>query len=67
MKVEIEATYTCELNEADAEIVREYAEKYQYDLELAVWYCYQLGKINLYNNSVETDFLIEKIISVENE
>ena len=67
MKAEVEAKvlYTCELSETDAEIVREYAEKYQCDLELAVWHCYAFGKINLYNNSVESDFSTEEVISVE--
>ena len=67
MKVEVEARvlYTCELSEADAETVREYAEKHQCDLELAVWHCYTFGKINLYSSSVESDFSTEEIISVE--
>lgn len=67
MKVEVEAKvlYTCELSEADTKIVREYAEKYQCDLELAVWHCYAFGKINLYNNSVESDFSTEEVVSVE--
>ena len=68
MKVEVKAEvlYTCELNETDAEIVRECAKKYQCDLESAVWHCYAFGKIDLYNNSVESDFSTEEIISVEN-
>ena len=67
MKVEVKAKvlYTCELSEADAEIVREYAEELQCDLELAVWHCYVFGKINLYNNSVESDFSTEEVVSVE--
>lgn len=67
MKVEVEAKvlYTCELSETDAEIVREYAEELQCDLELAVWHCYVFGKINLYNNSVESDFSTEEVVSVE--
>ena len=67
MKVEVEAKvlYTCELSEADAEIVREYAEELQCDLESAVWHCYIFGKINLYDRSVESDFSTEEVISVE--
>ena len=67
MKVEVEAKvlYTCELSETDAEIVREYAEEHQCDLELAGWHCYVFGKINLYNNSVESDFSTEEVVSVE--
>ena len=68
MKVEVEAKvlYTCELSGVDAEIVQEYAEEHQCDLELAVWHCYQFGKINLYDSSVESDFSTEEVISVEN-
>lgn len=67
MKVEVEAKvlYTCDLSETDTETVREYAEKHQCDLELAVWQCYICGKINLYDNSVESDFSTEEIILVE--
>ena len=67
MKVEVEAKvlYTCELSETDAEIVREYAEEHQCDLELAVWHCYVFGKISLYDNSVESDFSTEEVVSVE--
>lgn len=67
MKVEVEAKvlYTCDLNKTDAEIVREYAEEHQCDLESAVWQCYTFGKINLYDNSVESDFSTEEIILVE--
>lgn len=67
MKVEVEAkvTYTCELSQEDEEIVRKYAEKLECDLELAVWHCYVNGTIHLYDNSVESDFSTEEIISVE--
>ena len=67
MKVEVEARvlYTCELNETHAEIVREYAEKHKCGLEFAVWHCYCCGEINLYTNSVESDFSTEEVISVE--
>ena len=68
MKVEVEAKvlYTCELHEDDAEIVREYAEKHQCSLEEAVWRCYINDTINLYSESIESDFSTEEIISVEN-
>ena len=67
MKVEVEARvlYTCELSAEDEEIVRKYAEELECDLELAVWHCYVNGTINLYNNSVESDFSTEEILNVE--
>ena len=67
MKAEVktEVLYTCELNETDAEIVREYAEKHKCSLEFAVLHCYCFGEINLYANSVESDFSTEEVISVE--
>lgn len=64
-KVKAEVLYTCELNETDAEIVREYAEKHKCSLEFAAWHCYCFNEINLYNNSVESDFSTEEVISVE--
>lgn len=64
-KVKAEVLYTCELNEMDAEIVREYAKKHKCSLEFAVWHCYCFNEINLYNNSVESDFSTEEVISVE--
>lgn len=67
MKVEVEArvTYTCYLSQEDEQTVREYAEKLECDLELAVWHCYVNGTIHLYDNSVESDFSTEEIILVE--
>ena len=65
MKLEVEAriNYTCFLSEEDAQIVREYAEEHNIDLDLAVWRCYQNGSITLYNNdTIESDFSTEEII-----
>lgn len=67
MKVEVEAKviYTCYLSQEDEEIVREYAEENECDLETAVWECYCDSKIGLYYNSTESDFSTEEILSVE--
>ena len=67
MKAEVKAEvlYTCELSETDAEIVRKYAEKHKCSLEFAAWHCYCFNEINLYTNSVESDFSTEEVISVE--
>lgn len=67
MTVEVEAKvlYICDLSDTDAEIVQEYAEEHQCDIELALWRCYQAGKIDLYKNSVESDFSTEEIFLIE--
>jgi hypothetical protein len=67
MKVEVEAkvTYTCELSEEDEQTVREYAEERGVDFCTAVWICYAKNEIGLYDNSTESDFSTEEILSVE--
>jgi uncharacterized protein (UPF0276 family) len=67
MKVEVEArvTYTCYLSQEDERTVRKYAEENECDFEVAIWNCYVNGTIHLYDNSVESDFSTEEIISVE--
>ena len=61
--VEVEASvmYTCELTTEDEEKVKEFAEESDVDLAVAVWELYSVGEINLYKNSVESDFSTERI------
>lgn len=61
--VEVTASvmYTCELTTEDEEKVKEFAEENDVDLEVAVWELYSVGEINLYKNSVESDFSTERI------
>lgn len=67
MTVEVEArvTYTCYLSEEDEQTVRNYAEEEQCDFEAAVWQCYIQNKISLYDNSTESEFSTEEVLSVE--
>lgn len=61
--VEVTASvmYTCELTTEDEEKVKEFAEENDVDLAVAVWELYSVGEINLYKNSVESDFSTERI------
>ena len=53
--------YTCELTEEDEEKVKIYAEENDMTLTEAVDALYCAGEINLYKNSVESDFSTESI------
>lgn len=61
--VEVTASvmYTCELTEEDEEKVKAYAEENEVTLAYAVDMLYSSGEINLYKNSVESDFNTETI------
>lgn len=61
--VEVTASvmYTCELTSEDEERVKAFAEENDIDLAVAVWELYSVGEINLYKNSVESDFSTERI------
>ncbi len=53
--------YTCELTTEDEEKVRAFAEENDVELASAVGELYSVGEINLYKNSVESDFSTERI------
>jgi hypothetical protein len=53
--------YTCELTEEDEEKVKAFAEENDVELSVAVWELYSVGEINLYKNSVESDFSTESV------
>lgn len=53
--------YTCELTEEDEKKVKAFAEENDVELEVAIWELYSVGEINLYKNSVESDFSTESI------
>lgn len=61
--VEVTASvmYTCELTAEDEEKVKAYAEENDVTLPFAVDELYSVGEINLYKNSVESDFHTETI------
>ena len=61
--VEVTASvmYTCELTEEDEEKVKAFAEENEVELAIAVWELYSVGEINLYKNSVESDFSTERV------
>lgn len=54
-------SYACELTEEDEEKVKVFAEENNVDLATAVSELYSMGEINLYKNSVESDFSTESI------
>lgn len=64
--VTAEVQYCCELSEEDSQKVIEYAKENKCDYERAVWelYCWH-NKIDLYENSHESDFSTENIDEVE--
>ena len=65
--VEATVTYACWLSEEDEQKVRDYIGDTDLSIEDAVWELYGAGKIELYNNSTESDFSTNDIISVDRE
>ena len=65
--VEAVVTYTCFLDEEDSARVKELAEEYDLELEEAVRWLYNSNELNLYRNSVESDFATDEIVQVEEE
>lgn len=61
--VEVTASvlYTCKLIAEDEEKVKAFAEENDVELAVAVGELYSVGEINLYKNSVESDFSTERI------
>lgn len=66
MTVEVTASvlYTCHLSTGDEEKVKAFAKENNIDLEEAVFELYADGEIDLYKDSVESDFSTESIDSV---
>ena len=58
---EARVQYTCLLDEFDSEKVIECAEENDMTLSEAVNYLYNRGEIDLYDNSVESDFCTRSI------
>lgn len=67
VSVEATVTYTCYLDEEQSQLVQECAEQEECSLEDAAMMLYNEGKLNLYHNSVESDFSTEAVIQVEEE
>jgi hypothetical protein len=69
MTVEVTASdiYTCHLTAEDEEKVKAFAEENDVELASAVWELYSVGEIDLYKNSVESDFSTERIDSAYEE
>jgi hypothetical protein len=65
--VEAVVTYTCFLDEEDSARVKELAEEYDLELEEAVRWLYRSNELNLYRNSVESDFATDEIVQVEED
>ena len=65
--VDATVTYTCYLDEEDSARVEELAKEHDLTLEEAVRWLYRSNELNLYKNSVESDFSTEEIVQVEEE
>lgn len=65
VNVEATVTYTCYLDEDESQMVQECAEQEECSLEDAVMMLYNEGKLNLYHNSVESDFSTEAVTQIE--
>lgn len=65
--VEATVTYACTLSYEESEMVRECAEQEECSLEEAVMMLYNDGVLNLYHNSVESDFSTNECTQVEEE
>lgn len=63
-------TYTCWLSDEDSDCVRQYAKDNDCSLEEATMATYHNHQIDLYDNSVESDFsteCIEQVIDYDEE
>jgi hypothetical protein len=67
VEVTARVSYTCQLTAEDEEKVKAFAEENDVDLEEAVWELYTVGEIDLYENSVESDFSTQGIDSAYEE
>ena len=67
VEVTASVAYTCQLTAEEAEKVKAFAEENDVDLEVAVWELYSDGEVDLYKNSVESDFSTERIDSAYEE
>jgi hypothetical protein len=67
VSVEATVTYTCYLDEEDSARVKELAEEYDLTLEEAVRWLYRSNELNLYKDSVESDFSTDEIVQVEED
>jgi hypothetical protein len=61
VEVTASVSYTCQLTAEDEEKVKAFAEENDGSLAYAVDILYSRGEINLYKNSVESDFSTETI------
>ena len=61
VEVTAEVLYTCELTAEDEEKVKMFAKENDVTLAFAVAELYAIGEIDLYENSVESDFSTENI------
>lgn len=62
--VEATVTYACRLSEEDEQKVREYIGDTDLSIDDAVMELYDVGKIDLYKNSTESDFSTNYITEV---
>ena len=62
-----EVITTCYLTNEDEKEVRNFMEKYNCDLEYAVNMLFWTNKLDIYNNSIESDFHTESIDLVLDE
>lgn len=65
--VEATVTYACRLSEEDEQKIRKYSEDNYLDIEDAIMEMYDAGKIELYENSTESDFYTNCITEVYGE
>lgn len=71
VEVKAEVTYTCFLSKEDSEKVKKYAEENDCDLKTAVEELYINAPLNesieLYKDSVESDFSTEEFVYAQEE
>ena len=68
IEVTAEVNYTCYLDDDKSKLVMDYANENNCTLEEAVWqlqFCNPYKSIEIYDNSVESDFSTESIDNVE--
>ena len=59
-----EVWYACELTEEDEQKVREFMESEGVDVDYAVCELWMRNEIEIYTNSIESDFCTQKICDI---
>lgn len=58
-------TYACYFDGEREEMIKQYAEENDVDIETAIWSLYQSGNLDIYRDYNESDYSTEGVIDAE--